>query len=90
MANVHAHATRGEQRADAIFLVSDGSPTTPKGEVEDPERTLQAVREWNAAKRVAIHCIGIGARHNSSFLKQLAEENGGQYYAVLPKKRKNK
>ncbi len=90
MANVHSQLTRGEQQADAIFLVSDGSPTNPKGESEDPERTLQAVREWNAAKRIAIHCIGIGAGHNSSFLKQLAEDNGGQYYAVLPKKKSKK
>jgi hypothetical protein len=34
-----------------------------------------------------IHTIGIGAEHNSAFLRQLAQENGGTYYAVVPKKR---
>jgi uncharacterized protein YegL len=86
MANVHSQFTRGASRADAIFLVSDGSPTDSKGESEDPERTLQAVREWNAGRRVAIHTIGIGRKHSSGFMQQLATENGGQYYAVLPKK----
>jgi len=89
MANVHSQLTRGEQRADAIFLVSDGAPTDLKGKPTDPDRVLQAVREWNAMKRIAIHCIGIGAEHNASFLAELASENGGRYYAVVPK-RKNK
>jgi hypothetical protein len=90
MANVHSHLTRGEQRADAIFLVSDGAPTDLKGKSEDPGRTLQAVREWNALRRITIHCIGIGAQHNSAFLSELAAENGGRYYAVVPKKKKKK
>jgi len=90
MANVHSEGTRGETRADAIFLVSDGSPTNAKGKTEDPERTLQAVREWNALRRIAIHTIGIGAKHSAGFMSQLASENGGEYYAVLPKKKQPK
>ncbi len=90
MANVHSEGTRGEQRADAIILVSDGAPTNAKGETEDPERTLVAVRQWNAQKRIVIHTIGIGAEHNTTFMRTLAEENDGSYYAVLPEGKKGK
>ena len=77
----------GAARADAIYLISDGSPTDAKGKSEDPERTLEAVRVWNAHQRVAIHTIGIGKEHNTTFLAQLASENGGEYRAGLPKKK---
>ena len=73
-----------KQVADAIILLSDGSPTDAKGKREDPERTLAAVKEWNALKRIAVHTIGIGRDHNRTFLQRLAEENDGQYYAVKP------
>ncbi len=86
LANVHPDAKPGAAKADAIYLISDGSPTGPNGKVEDPARTLQAVREWNALQRVAIHTIGIGRSHNAIFLRALAEQNGGEYHAVLPKK----
>ena len=88
LANVHPDSKPGVAAADAIFLISDGSPTNSKGKTEDPERTLQAVREWNALQRVAIHTIGIGKSHSADFLRRLASENGGVYYAVLPKKHK--
>jgi len=56
--------------------------------VEDPRRTLQAVRAWNAHLRVAIHTVGIGRQHNADFLRRLAEENGGVYLGVVPKRKK--
>jgi len=77
---------RPKQVADAIYLLSDGSPTDAKGKREDPERTLVAIKEWNALRRIAIHTIGIGRDHNRAFLERLATENGGQYYAVKAKK----
>jgi hypothetical protein len=86
LAGVHPEEPPGPAKADAIYLLTDGAPTDAKGALEDPERTLQAVREWNALRRVAIHTIGIGAEHNSALLRQLATENGGTYYAVVPKK----
>ncbi|MHC4954048.1 MAG: VWA domain-containing protein [Planctomycetota bacterium] len=91
-AGVYAPGTTGKikQVADVIYLLSDGAPTTSKGKTEDPERTLAAVREWNAMKRIAIHTIGIGREHSRAFMQQLAEENGGQYYAVEPKKKNRK
>ncbi|MHC4938325.1 MAG: VWA domain-containing protein [Planctomycetota bacterium] len=82
MAGVHPEQTGTKQRADAIYLLSDGSPTNTKGEAEDPERTLAAVRTWNALGKVAIHTIGIGKQHNRAFLETLAKDNGGQYYPV--------
>jgi HEAT repeat protein len=87
LANVHPESPRGASRADAIFLISDGSPTDAKGNVEDPQRTLQAVRSWNAHLRVAIHTVGIGRQHNADFLRRLAEENGGVYLGVVPKRK---
>lgn len=88
LAGVHPESPPGPARADAIYLISDGSPTDAKGKAEDPERVLEAVRTWNAHQRVAIHTVGIGRQHNTAFLETLASENGGEYRAVFPKKRK--
>jgi hypothetical protein len=88
LANVHPESPRGAARADAIFLISDGSPTDSRGKAEDPARTLQAVRSWNAHQRVAIHTVGVGREHNVDFLRRLALENGGDYVGVVPKERK--
>jgi len=82
LAGVHPEVRGAKQAADAIYLLSDGAPTNSKGETEDPERTLQAVRRWNALGEVAIHTIGIGREHSRGFLEALAEQNGGRYYAV--------
>jgi len=87
LAGVHPEGPKGASRADAIFLISDGSPTDAEGNVEDPARTLQAVRAWNAHQRVAIHTVGIGRQHNAGFLRQLAQENGGAYIGVVPKRK---
>jgi len=81
---------RRKQLADAIYLLSDGSPTDAKGKSEDPQRTLLAVREWNALNRIAIHTIGIGKQHSRAFMEQLARDNGGEYYAVGSKKKRKK
>jgi hypothetical protein len=83
LAGVHPDMPSKEQRADAIFLVSDGSPTTSDGKTEDPARTLHAVRNWNALRRVVIHTIGIGREHARGFMRSLAEQNGGRYFPVL-------
>ena len=82
LAGVHPDDPAKEQAADAIFLVSDGSPTTADGKLEDPQRTLLAVRQWNALRRVVIHTIGIGKEHSAGFLRAMAQENGGRYFAV--------
>jgi Mg-chelatase subunit ChlD len=66
--------------ADTIFLLSDGSPTKPDGQLDDWEKIIKAVREWNRLKRITIHTIGIGG-HNAAFMSTLALENGGAYVA---------
>jgi len=89
-AGIYSAGTTGKRKqvADAIYLLSDGAPTDAKGKAEDPSRVLVAVREWNALQRIAIHTIGIGKQHSAAFLKQLAEDNGGQYYGVGTEKKK--
>lgn len=81
LAGVHPDEPKKKQVADAIYLVSDGSPTTSAGKPEDPKRVLLAAREWNALGKVAIHTIGIGKQHNRGFLEALAKQNGGRYYS---------
>jgi hypothetical protein len=64
---------------DTMFLLTDGTPTQPSGEVDSTDKILVAVDGWNALKRVHIHCIGIGQGVNRPFLEKLAKDNGGQY-----------
>ncbi len=74
--------------ADTVFLLTDGAPTTPEGKPRHPdgsdeaERVLAAVRDWNAGRRVELHCIGVGHDVNTSFLSRLARENGGRFVHV--------
>ena len=64
---------------DTIFLLTDGSPTKPDGKPDSTDKILEGVRAWNPVKRVTIHTIGIGNGLNDSFLRTLAEENGGEF-----------
>lgn len=64
---------------DTIFLLTDGSPTKPDGTIDDHEKILVAVRDWNPLKRVVIHTIGIGEDLNYDFMERLAAENGGEF-----------
>ena len=74
--------------ADTIFLLTDGAPTTPGGQLADgagvleTKRVLEAVREWNREKRVVLHAIGIGPSADNVFLGALARENGGRFVPV--------
>ena len=64
---------------DTVFLLTDGTPTLPSGQVDSTEKIITAVRGWNALKRVTVHCIGIGKGINAAFLKTLASENNGEF-----------
>lgn len=66
-----------ESGVDTIFFLTDGQPT--QGEVLDPEEILRRVKEKNRLARIVIHTVGVGKDHDASFLRRLAEENGGQY-----------
>jgi len=61
---------------DTIFFLTDGSPTS--GKTTDTGEILAEVGRWNKAKKIKVHCVGIGA-HNSPFLQKLAAMTGGQY-----------
>lgn len=70
--------SRGEG-VDTIFLLTDGSPTTTDGKLDDPDKVLRAVRSWNPLGSIIVHTIGIGDGLNADFLKKLAAENGGEF-----------
>ncbi len=65
-----------EGMGDTMFFLSDGKPTV--GELVDTEDILQAVADLNRFRKVTIHTIAIGD-FTSSFLKKLAEQNGGVF-----------
>jgi HEAT repeat protein len=82
-----------DEAADTVFFLSDGSPSG--GEIVDPDALLAAVREWNRWRRVRIHTIALlqgetpptfsleeNRDRAASFLRRLAEENGGQFREI--------
>jgi hypothetical protein len=64
---------------DTIFLLSDGSPTTPDGKICDTDVILEEVRNMNKLRRIVIHTIGIGKGDNRAFMGALAKQNKGTY-----------
>lgn len=81
---------------DTIFLLSDGAPTEATFEdgvpalPMDPQKILDAVRQWNPFRAVVIHTIAIDPRIESPtvgakfirLMKDLAAENRGTYTAI--------
>jgi HEAT repeat protein len=65
------------KEADTIYVLSDGAPTN--GRVIDPDDILREIRKMNRLRQIVIHTISFGA---SSFMKSLAEQNGGQYVEI--------
>ena len=65
--------------ADTIYLLTDGTPTTPDGKKVDTNKILEAARKWNALGLVTVHTIGIGKNLNRPFLEQLAREHNGKF-----------
>jgi Mg-chelatase subunit ChlD len=71
--------------ADTIFLLSDGSPTTPDGKVlhpEDLEEQYRRFLEANELYHCVVHTIGVGPKHNRTLMKRIARDTGGKYKAV--------
>ena len=71
--------------ADTIFLLSDGAPTGADGQPlprDALEKAYEAFLDANRVARCVVHTIGIGPGHNAWFMRQLAEDTGGQYLAV--------
>ena len=67
-----------ESAVDTIFLLTDGTPTTNDGQPDSTARIFSATRAWNPQGHVVIHTIAIGRDLNASFLRQIADENGGR------------
>lgn len=62
---------------ETIFLLSDGSPTA--GKTTNTDAIVSKAAEWNSAKRIKIHTIGLGEDCDKNFMKKLADENGGTF-----------
>ncbi len=67
-----------DKRVDTIYLLTDGLPT--RGRLTAPEAILKEIKLLNRTRGVTIHTIAFGAESN--LLRQLAEQNGGQYRFV--------
>ncbi len=63
------------REVDTIYLLSDGAPGS--GKFVKHEDILREVMKINRTRRIAIHCIAVG--FDSSLMKELAAQNGGQY-----------
>jgi len=66
-----------ELGVEVIFLLSDGSPTA--GKITNKDKIVAKTAEWNSAKRVKIHTIGLGEDCDKDFMKKLAAENSGKF-----------
>jgi len=65
-----------ELQPDTIYLLTDG---------EFDKATVGLVKRLNAAGKVKVHTIGFLYRMGEQVLKQIAEQNGGQYKFVSEK-----
>jgi hypothetical protein len=63
---------------DAIYLLSDGEPTT--GPLVSGYCIRQHVRDLNGATRIPVHAVGFSPdARSAAFLQALAAENGGRF-----------
>ena len=60
---------------DTIYLLTDGAPSA--GRITTPTGILSEIKKMNAEYQVTIHTIAMA--YESSFLRDLAEQNNGQY-----------
>jgi hypothetical protein len=65
-----------ELQPDTIYLLTDG---------EFDKATVGLVKRLNAAGKVKVHTIGFLYRMGEQVLKQIADQNGGQYKFVTEK-----
>lgn len=69
------------QDCDAIYFLTDGSPTV--GKVKDPAQIVSLISRQNRVRRATINALGIGVGPEGGpfdrFLKAIAEKNFGVY-----------
>ena len=72
--------------ADTIFLLSDGAPSTRRGDElltgAALEEAVSGFLDANLAFRCVVHAIGVGPEHNRDLMQRLARATGGTYKAV--------
>jgi len=65
----------GDSKVDTIILLSDGRPSV--GHTTNTDEIRAAVKEWNAARRIAVHTVAFGHDADRDFMAGLAEDTGG-------------
>ncbi|MBI4601784.1 MAG: hypothetical protein HY721_07470 [Planctomycetes bacterium] len=67
-----------DERADTLYMLTDGQPYG--GKYTAPADILREISAINRLRNAKIHCIGFGVE--ATFLKDLAERNGGDFRLV--------
>lgn len=79
------------ERAQLIYLLTDGAFTGPEGADAPAERVINEIRRLNRDKRVKINTIAFTSRQpdkDEDYIKtlaQIATENGGRFRVVTPR-----
>ena len=72
-------APDGDAKVDTIILLSDGKPST--GHTTNPDQIRADVRDWNKARRIAVHTVAFGKDADVGFMAGLANDSGGTHVA---------
>ena len=59
---------------ETVVLVTDGEPTDAS-----PDDILRRLGELNSERVVVVHAVGVGEDHDASFMRAVADQNGGEY-----------
>ncbi len=82
--NTHAvlsEALEFDDQLEAVFMLTDGQPTT--GNIRRPDAIIDDIVNRNRQRHLKFHTIGIGVRGvTSQFLETLAEKTGGEFREV--------
>jgi hypothetical protein len=82
--NTHAvlsEALEFDDQLEAVFILTDGQPTT--GNIRRPDAIVDDIVNRNRQRHLKFHTIGIGVRGvTSQFLESLAEKTGGEFREV--------
>lgn len=73
---------KSEAKRKILVLLSDGKPTCPGNDFVSYRAEIFKVAQEQSTEGTEIHTLGIGNDIDESFLKRLAQENGGEYRRV--------
>jgi VWA domain-containing protein len=65
---------------ETIFLLSDGAPN--EGRITETSPFLEEVKKLNRLAKVQIHTVGLGGGGVGGLLRQLAEQNHGEFVSI--------